>query len=186
MNTALLLIDIQNDYFHGGRMELQNPTLAATNASKILSLFREKKLQVIHVQHISLKPNATFFLPETDGVEIHSKVKPLEDEIIVQKNFPNSFKGTNLENILLEHHIGELTICGMMTHMCIDATVRAAKDKGYKVNLIHDACATKDLQFGNNIISANDVHNAFLAALNGLYADIYSTEEYIDKLKRNG
>ena len=117
MTSALLVIDIQNDYFPGGKMELVDSPEAARNASRIQRKFREAGLPVIHVQHIALSPSATFFLPDTYGAEINETVYPLGDEPVVVKHFPNAFRETKLQGILTQHAVTELTVVGMMTNM---------------------------------------------------------------------
>lgn len=181
MKTALLLIDIQNDYFPGGKMELVGPIPAGACAKRLLTLFREKKMPVVHVQHISVRPGATFFLPETEGVKIRADLTPGPDERVVRKHYPNSFRGTSLLDDLKKMGVTNLVICGMMTHMCVDATTRAAFDHGFQCTVVGDACATRALNFGDKAISAADVHGAFLAALNGVYARVVSTDEFISK-----
>ena len=174
MNTALLVIDIQNDYFPGGKMELEGSPEASLQAAKLLDAFRAKGLPLVHIQHLSSRPGASFFLPDTEGVNIHATVAPRAGETVIQKHFPNSFRGTTL----LEHLRGlgadHLVIAGMMTHMCVDATTRAAFDLGFSCSLAHDACATRALAFGEQRVPAAQVHAAFLAALNGLYAKVQS------------
>ena len=177
MNTALLIIDIQNDYFPGGAMELAGSAEAGGRAGRLIEAFRRKALPVIHVQHISNRPGATFFLPETRGVEIHSSVSPEAGETIIRKNFPNSFRDTPLLQHLRDNKITHLAIAGMMTHMCVDTTVRAAADLGFACSLAHDACATRALSFGGVAVPAESVQAAFLAALNGLFARVQSVEE---------
>ena len=177
MNTALLLIDIQNDYFPGGAMELAGSVEAGVQAGKLIEVFRRKALPVIHVQHISTRPGATFFVPGTRGLEIHPCVSPREGETIIQKNFPNSFRDTPLLEHLRENKITRLVIAGMMTQMCVDSTVRAAADLGFACSLAHDACATKSLSFGGVTVQAENVQAAFLAALNGLFAKVQSVAE---------
>jgi nicotinamidase-related amidase len=183
MNNCLILVDLQNDYFPGGNMELVGIEEAAANAQILLNEFRKTKLPVIHVQHISARPGATFFLPETDGARIHQMVTPQEDEIIVVKNFPNSFRGTSLLEILNRENIDNLVICGAMSHMCIDATTRAAFDLGFNCIVGEDACATKDLMFKSKTITASDVHASFMAALAVPYAKVISTKDIIDSIK---
>ena len=177
MHTALLLIDIQNDYFPGGAMELVGSIEAGQRAAALLAACRHKGLPVIHVQHVSARPGATFFLPETRGVEIHECVAPLPGETVVRKHFPNSFRETELRDQLRGRGIGELVVAGMMTHMCVDTTVRAAFDLGFGIRLAHDACATRALSFGGATVAAADVQNAFLASLNGLFARVRSADE---------
>ena len=162
---ALLLIDIQNDYFPCGRMELTGAEKAAANASEILQYFRNEQLPVIHIAHESVREGATFFLPETVGQRIHTLVQPLEGETVITKNFPNSFLKTPLLETLQRRGITQLVIAGMMTHMCVDATTRAAKDLGFACTLIHDATATRDLTFAGDLVPAAHVQTAFIAAL---------------------
>ncbi|WP_428742431.1 cysteine hydrolase family protein [Tenacibaculum sp.] len=179
METALILIDLQNDYFPNGKMKLSQSEKASLNAKEILEHFRKKNLPVIHIQHKSTRPGSTFFIPETQGVEIHKNVKPIDGEKIIIKHFPNSFRETELLKTLKEMGVKNLVICGMMTHMCVDATTRAAKDFGFDCIVIGDACATKDLEINGENVKASEVQKAFLAALNYYYSDVLTTEEFL-------
>lgn len=179
MSKALIIIDIQNDYFEGGAMELQNPIEASENAKKVLEKFRKDNETIIHVQHLAAAPEIGFFLPETKGAEIHENVAPKEGEKLILKYTPNAFVGTGLLEYLKSNDINELVFTGMMTHMCIDATVRAAKDHGFECTVIGDACATRDLEINGNRVKAADVHNAFLAGLSFFYAEIKNTDDYL-------
>jgi nicotinamidase-related amidase len=183
LKTALLLVDIQNDYFPGGANPLVGIDDAGKNAAAVLNLFREKKLLVFHIQHISIRKGATFFLPDTKGVEIHESVKPLPTEETIQKKFPNSFRRTSLLDRLKEKEIEKVIIFGAMSHMCIDATTRTAFDLGFSCTVIEDACATKDLVFGNKTIPAEHVHGAFMAALGPVYAQISTTKNFIENFE---
>lgn len=176
---ALLIIDIQNDYFPGGAAELVNPDAALANAKILLAEFRDKKLPVIHVQHINMREGSTFFLPDTEGTKIHRSLTPKDGEYLVVKHFPNSFYQTDLLEIVESSGITELVVCGMMTQMCIDTTVRAAKDYALPVTLISDACATKAMMFEGVVIPAAQVQAAFMAALFGMFAKIVTTEKYM-------
>jgi nicotinamidase-related amidase len=181
MNTALLIVDIQNDYFQGGKAELVNPDKASKNAKLMLEYFRKNNLPVVHIQHIASRPDATFFAPDTKGAEIHNDVKPKDTEQIIIKHFPNSFRETNLLEYLKSKNITDLVICGMQTHMCVDATTRAAKDLGFNCVVIGDACATKDLEINNVKVKAADVQTSFLSALNYFYSKVMTTEQYLNK-----
>ncbi|MGE7623904.1 cysteine hydrolase family protein [Viridibacillus sp. NPDC096237] len=180
MKKALLIIDIQNDYFAGGKMELHKPLEAAQQAKEVLTWFRDKEYPIFHIQHFSNRSDATFFLPNTKGAEIHDLVLPkkMKEEVII-KHFPNSFLETDLLNKLREKKVEELVIIGMMTHMCIDATIRAAKDIGFKCILIEDACTTKELKVQDQIVPPEHVHFAFVAALNGYYSNVSTTKEFL-------
>lgn len=179
MKTALLLIDIQNDYFPGGKMALQGTQAASDNAAALLSTFRRLQLPVIHIQHVATRAGATFFVPDTAGVEIHASVAPLGNETVIRKHYPNSFRQTGLLEHLKEHQISKLVIAGMMTHMCIDTTTRAACDLEFDIQLAHDACATKALSFGGVQTPASQVQHAYIAALDGSFAEVLSTQQII-------
>lgn len=178
MKTALLIIDIQNDYFPGGKYPLVNPLEAARKAYMILQCFREHGGQHVHIQHVSKKPNATFFISGDSGTNIHDSVAHFEGEPIVYKHEPNAFLNTNLLELLRSWEIERVIITGMMTHMCVDATARAASDLGFQVIIAEDACATRDLQYGDTTIPAETVHKAFLAALKS-YGKVMKSEEII-------
>ncbi len=179
MKNCLLLVDIQNDYFPEGKMELAGMNTAAQNARLLLEKFREKQDLIIHIQHISIRAGATFFLPGSKGVEINSLVSPASNEIIIKKNFPNSFRDTDLLEFLQEKNIDTLTICGAMSHMCIDSTTRAAFDLGFKCIVAEDACATRDLIFQGKTVRSSEVHAAFMAGLSVPYAEVKTTKEII-------
>jgi nicotinamidase-related amidase len=179
MKKALLLVDIQNDYFPGGRMELTGMEEAASQAQALLAAFRRRKFPTYHIQHVSIREGAAFFLPGTLGVQIHASIAPGQGETVINKHFPNSFRDTGLKERLAAAGVGELVICGAMSHMCIDASTRAAVDHGFSCVVIHDACATRDLKFAETLIPARQVHGAFMAALASFYARVISREEFL-------
>ena len=181
MSTALLLIDLQNDYFPGGKMELVGAQAAAVQAARLLTFFRGRGWPVVHVQHVSTRPGASFFLPGTDGVRHHPSVAPLDGEPVVVKHFPNAFRETDLDARLRALGVDQLAVAGMMTHMCVDAGVRAAADLGYSVLLAADACATRDLAQAGVAVPAAQVQAAFLAAL-GSYAAVLPVDELLGRL----
>ncbi len=178
MQTALLVIDIQKDYFPGGKFSLVNPEEAAKNAYMLLQCFREHGGHHIHIQHISLMPDAKFFIKGDSGSDIHDSVAHFEGEPIVYKHYPNSFRKTNLLEMLKEWGVERVVITGMMTHMCVDATARAAADFGFQVVVAEDACATRDLEHDGTVIPADLVHKSFLAALKS-YGKVMKSEEII-------
>jgi nicotinamidase-related amidase len=176
--TALVLVDIQNDYFPGGAMELVGADEAAERAAAVLARFRAAGAPVVHVRHESVRPGSTFFLPGTPGADIHPLVAPRPGEAAVTKAFPNSFRDTDLLDVLRACRAQRLVVCGMMTHMCVDATVRAAFDLGFDLTVIGDACATRGLRFGNRTVASADVQAAFLAALAAVYATVIPSGDF--------
>jgi len=182
VTTALLLIDIQNDYFPGGRMELVGSEEAGQRAGEVLAYFRTHALPLIHIRHVSTRPGSTFLLPETEGANIHDSVAPLPGETVFVKHFPNSFRGTPLLDHLREMGIERLAVAGMMTSMCVDASARAAFDHGFQNVLLHDAMATRDLLFNGATIPAAQVHGAFLSALGSVYGRVAGVADYLAEL----
>ena len=178
MKTALLVIDIQKDYFPGGKYPLVEPLAAAKKAYLLLQCFREHAGHHVHIQHISLEPDATFFIKGDGGSDIDDSAAHFEGEPIVYKHEPNSFLNTNLLELLKGWGIERVVITGMMTHMCVDATARAASDFGFKVIVAEDACATRDLKFGDTLIPADHVHKAFMSALQS-YGDVMTSDAVI-------
>jgi nicotinamidase-related amidase len=181
MNQGLVLVDIQNDYFPNGRMELVGMEEAGRRAKELMGFFQGAQFPTFHIQHIAASPKTGFFLPDTLGAEIHENVKPRPTDPVIQKHFPNSFRNTNLLEELNKAEVDEIVICGAMSHMCIDATTRAAADLGFRCNVIHDACATRDLEFEGGTIPASQVHASFMAALRFFYAKVISLEEFLSK-----
>jgi len=178
MKQGLILVDIQNDYFVGGKMELVAMEQAARKAKDLLGMFRDKNLPIFYVQHLSAKPGATFFVPGTNGAEINEAVTPLANETIIQKHFPNGFRETTLLDCTQNEGIRDLVICGAMSHMCIDATTRAAFDLGFDCTVVEDACATRNLEYKGQIVQSKNVHAAFMAALAAVYANVVSTKDF--------
>lgn len=170
MKKALLIIDVQNDYFANGKYQLYKPEIALNTIKNLLNNFRRQNFPVIYIRHESIQ--GTFFNPNTDGVQIHNDIKPLDTETVIVKHYPNSFYETNLQNKLVENKVTELVVCGMMTHMCIDTTVRAAKDYGYEITLISDGCATKDLEWNGVTLPASLIQSTYMASLNEKFANI--------------
>jgi nicotinamidase-related amidase len=175
---CLLIIDIQNDYFPGGAYPLVEPEAAARAAAQVLARFRDRGEPVQHVRHVWDEPDATFMRPGTPGVEIHPTVAPIDGEPVLDKQFPNAFRDTGLDQRLGGQGVDELVIVGMMTSMCVDATARAAADLGYAVTVVADACAAPDLEFGGRSVAAADVAAAFLAALADSYAEVTTAAEF--------
>lgn len=182
MNTALILIDIQNDYFPKGRMTLDGAPEAAANAARLLEAARSSGLPICHIQHISTRKSAAFFLPGTEGMQINAAVAPAAGEPVILKHYPNSFRETSLPSFLRGRDIKRLIIVGMMSNMCVDATVRAAFDMGYESIVAHDACAARALKLGEREVSAQDVHVSFMAALGSVCARVVSTDEILAEL----
>ncbi|WP_111895368.1 cysteine hydrolase family protein [Acinetobacter sp. MB5] len=176
---AVVVVDLQNEYLATGKLPLVNIEAAVDNATKVIEYARQHAIPVIHIRHEFLDPEIPFFVKNTDGVEIIQTVTPANNEYIITKNYPNSFLKTDLDSHLKEQGVEQLTIIGAMSHMCIDATTRAASDLGYTCTVVEDACATMNLEFNGQVVEAAQVHAALMAALAFAYAKIVSITDYI-------
>lgn len=177
--TALVIVDVQAFYFEGGKVPLAAPEAAALKTQRALEAFRRLGWPVVHVQHLPqgvIEPDPAILDPQ---YRIRPEVMPREGEKLVGKHFASSFRGTDLEEWLREHGVTRLVVVGMQTHMCVEAATRAAADLGFEVTVLHDACATRGLRFGDTEVPAAHVHAAALAALSGSYAEVVSVEEWL-------
>ncbi|MEL6503673.1 MAG: cysteine hydrolase family protein [Pseudomonadota bacterium] len=179
-NTALILIDIQRDYFDGGRMTLPGMVPAAQNAKRLLEDFRQRGAPLFHIRHINSSVQAAFFRPDSMGNETHPLVAPLPSEPVIIKNRPSAFVGTDLAQRLKAAGITRLIVCGAMSQMCVDATTRAAVDMGFEVTVVEDACAAANVSFGGVDVPAQKVHAAIMAPLAAAYAKVVVTADVVE------
>ncbi|WP_420587303.1 cysteine hydrolase family protein [Ruegeria sp.] len=177
--SALILIDIQNDYFPGGKWELHKIEDSARNAARLLEQARAAGQMIVHVHHEFKAENPPFFAPGTPGADIHTSVAPKDGEHKVLKHYANAFRETNLQALLADHDVSDVTIAGDMSHMCIDAAARNAADIGLNVTVVEDACSSRDLEFNGDVIPAEQVHKAYMSALSFAYATVVSTSDYL-------
>ncbi|TCM58805.1 nicotinamidase-related amidase [Rhizobium sp. PP-F2F-G48] len=175
---ALLVVDLQNDYLAKGRFPLTDIDQAVGNAARVVAAARQAGDLVINIRHES-PADGPFFAVGTDGAEIVAAMAPLEGEAVVTKHYPNAFRETALAEMLASAGVQAVTVIGAMSHMCIDATARAAADLGYATTIVEDACATRDLEFQGRTMPAATVHAAFMSALAFAYGQVVSTEDYL-------
>ncbi len=177
---GLLIIDVQNDYFENGKMPLHNPDEALAHINLLERWFYEEDLPVFYIQHIFPNDDAAFFVHDTEGVQLNPQLKRYEQDPVITKQTPNSFFQTELATLLDENDVTDLVITGMMTHLCVDSTTRAAKELGYQSTLIHDATTTRGLSLNNQTVAPEDVQNAFISSLSN-FAEIQSTNQFLSK-----
>jgi len=176
---ATIVVDLQNEYLPAGKLPLVGLDAALANAARVIAAARAEGELLIHVRHEGAQPDAPFFTPGTAGVEIIPAVAAKDGETVIVKHYPNSFRGTQLKELLDAKGITELVVIGAMSHMCIEATSRAAADFGYAVTVAHDACATMNLAFDGTAVPAAQVHAASMAALGFGYATITTTAKHL-------
>lgn len=179
MKLGLIIIDVQNDYFEGGQMALENTSQTLANIITVKEFFERNHLPIYLVQHINDAESA-FFRKGSFGAEIHADLFPIAtSNHLIVKQFPNSFLNTDLENKLKQENVDKVVIVGMMTHMCVDSTTRAAKELGYEPILISDGCTTRSLNFNSKMVSMDDVQTAFFSALSS-FSEVMTVTDFLD------
>lgn len=177
--TALILIDIQNDYFPGGLMPLNHMETAAANSARLLEHARAQGHMICHIRHIAGSDSAPFFRPGTVGSETSAVVAPHDGEQIFIKSRPNSFVGTELEAALRGAGIKDVILCGAMSQMCVDATARAAVDMGFRATIVSDACAAARASHAGVDVLPEQVHAAIMAPLAASYGTVVFTADLV-------
>lgn len=178
-DTALVLIDVQHFYFEGGLVPLVGSVEAAQQARRVLDAFRATQRLVVHVRHVPKNVAIVDGEPADTQYRIRHEVQPRAGEPIVSKRHANSFRDTELLDVLRQAGIRKIVIVGMQTHMCVEAASRAAADLGFEVTVVHDACATRALEFGGTAVPADMVHAGALAAIKGTYGRVISVEQLL-------
>ncbi len=174
-DSVLVMIDAQKE-FTEGKLKLSGIDAATKEARKILDRARLLGTSIIHVRHQN-KPGAALFDPASKFVEGIDLLKPEKGEIIVNKGMANAFAGSTLDAEIQKSGKKNLIVVGYMTYMAVDATVRAALERGFQTTVIGDACATRDLADGyGTVISAAQIQTATLAALRDRFAAVIKSE----------
>jgi nicotinamidase-related amidase len=179
MKRGLLVIDLQNEYLPTGKLPLSGIEAAVANATRVIAHARNVGMPVFHVRHESSDEGAAIFTKGSSGVEIQPAVAPDGQEPVIVKRHINAFRETDLKQQLDAFGIKEVVVIGAMSHMCIDAVVRAAADMGYPVTVLHDACATLDLEFQGVTVPAAHAHAAIMAAFEFGYGSVKSVDDYL-------
>ena len=161
---ALIVIDVQYDYFSGGAWALPASEQALPNIVRRINLARERGELVVFIQHL-LPEGAPVFAQGTKGSLLHDDLNVQPEDAVLHKTHPSSFQDTDLQAFLSRHSIEEVDICGFMTQMCCDTTTREAYSRGYKVRFFSDATAARDLESNGETIPHNIVHQAELVTL---------------------
>lgn len=177
MADALVVIDIQNEYFPGGALPLPDAEGAATRAAEAIEAARASNIPVVHIRHEE-PGSEEYFVPGSTGADTNSTVAPAQGEAVIVKNHPNSFLHTDLAQRLESAGAKRVAFCGMMTSMCVDATVRAAADLGLEPVLVDDACAAPDLEHRGTRVPADAVHAAFCSALGDEIATVVKVGDF--------
>jgi len=180
MQRALLVIDVQNEYFTGA-LPITHP---AGHLEQILAAMDAAagKVPVIVVQHHFPDPDKPSFQKGTPGWELHPEIQSRPHDLLIEKTLPGSFTGTPLEDWLREHDIDTVTIAGYMTHMCCDTTARQAVHRGLTVEFLRDATGTLSLSNTAGEVTAEELHRSILCAQQMMLSEVLNVPKWIERL----
>lgn len=185
MKRALIVVDVQNEYFEGGALPITYPPKSFEQIKTAIAEAQKAGDFIIFVQHTSLKENAGAFVRGSHMWEFHDEIKAIKSDLIIEKNHASSFVGTDLNYRLRSLGIDTVAIVGYMTQNCCDATARDASQLGFTVEFLSDANGT--LAFSNEAggVSAEELHRAFLVAQAFGFSRVLTLNEWIPLLKKD-
>lgn len=181
MSRALLVIDVQNEYFTGA-LSISHPAGHLENILKAMDAAKAAKVPVIVIQHTMTAADPALFQRESPEWRLHAEVANRPHDLLIEKNLPGSFTGTNLEQWLKEHLIDVVTIAGYMSHMCCDTTARQAVHAGYTVEFLSDGTGTLPLDNSAGKVTAEELHRSILCAQQMLLSEVISTADWCARI----
>ena len=181
MGRALLVIDVQMEYF-SGVLPVSHPQGSLERILAAMDAAAERRAPLAVIQHAAQDAQAPAFAPGGAGWELHPEVARRPRDILIPKHLPGSFTGTGLGGWLKEVGADTVAICGYMTQMCCDTTSRQAFHRGLKVEFLSDATGTLDLANSAGRVSAEELHRAILVTQAARFAKVLTTHEWIDSL----
>jgi nicotinamidase-related amidase len=181
MKRALLIIDVQNEYFTG-LLPVTHPQGSLENITKAIETAHSNSIPVIVIQHTAPQENSSTFRKGTEGWKLHPKIAGEGYDHIIEKSLPGSFTGTDLEAWLRDRNIDTLVIAGYMTQMCCDTTSRQAVHMGFSVEFLSDATGTLQISNYAGTITAEELHRAILVTQAMRFSKVLTTEEWIESL----
>ena len=181
---ALIVIDVQNEYFTG-LLPVCYPQNTLPNVLAAIDEAKNSDIPIIIVQHTLTTPDAKAFINGTKSWELLDEIKNIEYDHYIEKNFPSAFVGTDLEEWLRSHDIDTVVISGYMTQFCCDTTARYAYHLGFNVEFLSDAVATLAFENKAGKVSAEELHRTILVVQASRFSNVMSTQEWIDTISAN-
>jgi len=182
MKPALLVIDVQNEYFTG-KLPISYPAGSFRNILAAMDAAPDAGVAVIVIQHTNTAPGAATFRKGTPEWELHDEIKRRSCDLLLEKTLPGSFTGTGLSGWLQDHDIGSITIAGYMTQMCCDTTARQAFHRGYPVIFLADATGTLSVSNDAGSIRDEDLHRAILVTQQMRFSRVMKTDDWIEDIR---
>lgn len=181
MKRALLVIDVQNEYFTG-KLPVSYPKDSLSKILNVMDAASENNIMIILIQHTAAQKGASTFVKGSNEWELHDQIKSKRHDYLIGKNLPGSFTNTNLESILRDNKVDTVVICGYMSQMCCDTTSRQATHLGFSVEFLSDATGTLDISNYAGSIRAEELHRAVLVTQAMRFSKVLSSDEWIQSV----
>lgn len=179
MKRALLVIDVQNEYFTG-KMPVTYPESSFGNILRAIEFANDNRIPVVVIQHTAPQPDAQTFRKDSNEWRLHPQIEALHREVLIEKNLPGSFTGTELEQWLRDRDIDTVVIAGYMTQMCCDTTARQALHLGFSVEFLFDATGTLNISNYAGTVTAEVLHRAILVTQAMRFSKVLTTEQWME------
>lgn len=180
---ALLVIDVQNEYFAGGALPVTYPQGTLPHILDAMEAATASGVPVVVIRHTE-PPGGGAFEQGTNGWQLRPEIQERQHDLLVDKRLPGSFTDTDLETFLREREVDTVAVTGYMSQMCCDTTARQASHLGLKVEFLSDATGTLDIENEAGRIDGESLHNAILVTQQSGFASVMSTGEWMDDLSR--
>jgi nicotinamidase-related amidase len=178
---ALLVIDVQNEYF-SGKLPVSYPPGSLDNVLKAMDAATANRIPVVVIQHAAKSDSSPVFRKNSEEWRLHPDVEKRHRDALIEKNWPDSFTETNLEAWLKSNGIDTLTVCGYMTQMCCDTTARRAFHLGYAVEFLSDATGTLAFKNEAGAVTDEELHRAILVT-QVRFSKVMKTDVWISLLR---
>jgi nicotinamidase-related amidase len=175
---ALLVIDIQNEYFTG-KLPVTYPAGSLTNLLSAMDAAHAHEVPVVVIQHASPQPDAAIFRKASKEWELHAEVASRPHDVVIHKSLAGSFTGTELETWLRGRGVETVVIAGYMTQMCCDTTARQAMHLGFGVEYLSDATGTLAIKNDAGEVSDEELHRAILVTQQMRFSRVMNTDDWI-------
>jgi nicotinamidase-related amidase len=181
MKRALLVIDVQDEYFTG-QLPVTHPPASLDNILKVMNAASAQQIPIVVVQHTEPEADSPIFNQQTPAWQLHHTIAEHPHDLLIEKHLPGSFTGTELESWLREHQIDTVVISGYMTQMCCDTTARQAAHLGFGVEFLSDATGTLAFENEAGSATAEELHRATLVSQNSFFSKVLPTTTWIESL----
>lgn len=182
MSRALLVIDVQREYFDGA-LPIRHPVGHLSRILEVMDAAHTAKIPTVVVRHHQPDPQSPLFRKDSDLWQLHDEVEGRPRDILIDKQWPGSFTGTELDQFFKERGVDTVSIAGYMTQMCCDTTARQAFHRGYQVEFLCDATGTLDVQNKAGSVTAEQLHESILVAQQMFISDVIDTPTWLARVR---